>query len=160
MCLNCRVCHMSYSYFSLFFFQVFFVHVVHAAGTLWFPHCGIIHHIVILRYHSCCLDWELHYSIPGYRSVFVSRLSWRGCVGVCEIGIQWCSSLCNRANWRGLGFLPVLGAFHSFCQHVEAGNDCFPASAQVAAVLETCFYMRWRVGSFTALPASLNSIFI
>lgn len=58
------------------------------------------------------------------------------------------------------GFYQYLVLFTAFCQHVEAGNDCFPASAQVAAVLETCFYMRWHVGSSTALPASLNSIFV
>lgn len=59
-----------------------------------------------------------------------------------------------------LGFYQYLVLFTGFYQHVEAGNDCFPASAQVAAVHSTCFCIRWRVSSVTALQALLNSIFL
>lgn len=58
------------------------------------------------------------------------------------------------------GFCQYLVLFTGSYQHVEAGNDCFPSSAQVAAVHSTCFYMRWRVSSSIALQALLNSIFL
>lgn len=59
-----------------------------------------------------------------------------------------------------LGFYQYVGLFTGFYQHVEAGNDCFPASAQVAAVHSTCLYRRWRVSSSTALQALLKSMFL
>lgn len=37
-----------------------------------------------------------------------------------------------------LGLYQFSVFFTGFCQHVEAGNDYFPASAHVAAVLSAC----------------------
>lgn len=89
-------------------------------------------------------------------------LHWRMLEHLPAVGTESCiiasSLMVTRAGWKHLAGVPVLGVFHRFCQHGEAANDCFPASAQVAAVRSTCFTetARWFLHRFTDLLDSFQ----